>query len=78
MPRLRLFGPVADAAGTRADVMEGTTVVEVLEAANSRYGAAFAEQAQQCRVWVNGEEPASGLFLSPEDEVALLPPVSGG
>lgn len=78
MPRLRLFGPVADAAGTRTDVMEGRSVGEVLEAATSRYGPTFAEQARSCRVWVNGEEPAPGARLSPEDEVALLPPVSGG
>jgi molybdopterin converting factor small subunit len=32
------------------------------------------------RVWVNGEEPAEGLAtaLHDDDEVAVLPPVSGG
>jgi molybdopterin converting factor small subunit len=32
------------------------------------------------RVWVNGDEPAAGdaTVLEPGDEVAVLPPVSGG
>ncbi len=32
------------------------------------------------RVWVNGEDPAHGdaTLLTPGDEVAILPPVSGG
>ncbi len=31
-------------------------------------------------VWVNGEEPEAGrdTVLHPDDEVAVLPPVSGG
>jgi molybdopterin converting factor small subunit len=32
------------------------------------------------RVWVNGDEPTDGdaTVLHPGDEVAVLPPVSGG
>jgi molybdopterin converting factor small subunit len=32
------------------------------------------------RVWINGDEPADGdaTVLSDADEVAVLPPVSGG
>jgi molybdopterin converting factor small subunit len=78
MPRLRLFGPIADAAGTRVDVVAGSTLGEVLEAATSRYGTAFAEQLKLCKVWVNGEVAPAGLLLRDGDEVALLPPVSGG
>jgi molybdopterin converting factor small subunit len=78
MPRVRLFGPVADAAGTRVDEMNGTSVAEVLDAARSRYGADFADQISTCRIWVNGEVPQPGMTLQDSDEVALLPPVSGG
>jgi molybdopterin converting factor small subunit len=78
MPRVRLFGPVADAAGTRVDEMDGASVAEVLDAARARYGADFADQISMCRIWVNGEVPQPGMTLQESDEVALLPPVSGG
>ena len=78
MPRLRLFGPVAEAAGTKSVLLEGRTVAEVLDAARTLYGAGFAEQVQTCRIWVNGEGSTSDATLHEEDEVALLPPVSGG
>jgi molybdopterin synthase catalytic subunit len=78
MPRVRLFGPVAEAAGTRVDEIEGSSVADVLDAARARYGASFAEQVSTCRVWINGEVPEPGQALRETDEVALLPPVSGG
>jgi molybdopterin converting factor small subunit len=78
MPRLRLFGPAATAAGTRSSQIAGTSVEEVLAAASAEYGRAFAEQLQVCRVWVNGEPPRAGARLGDTDEVAVLPPVSGG
>jgi molybdopterin converting factor small subunit len=35
---------------------------------------------ENARVWVNGDEPADGdaTPLRDDDEVAVLPPVSGG
>jgi molybdopterin converting factor small subunit len=35
---------------------------------------------EHARVWVNGDEPADGdaTPLRDDDEVAVLPPVSGG
>jgi len=78
VPWLRLFGPLADVAGTRRDEVSGATVDEVLASARARYGPAFAEMLQVCKVWVNGVPTAPGLVLDDDDEVALLPPVSGG
>ena len=78
MARLRLFGPVADLAGRRADVVPGSTLDEVLGAACARYGEGFARALERCRVWVNGAVAAPAAVLSDDDEVALLPPVSGG
>ena len=56
------------------------TLGELLDRAAERYGDAFTRILPRCRLWVNGEEPASGLDtpLRPGDEVAVLPPVSGG
>lgn len=78
VPRVRLFGLAAEAARTRADTMSGASVDEVLAAARDRYGDEFTRVLQTCRVWVNGESPEPDVTLGDDDEVALLPPVSGG
>lgn len=66
------------AAGIGRDVVPGATVAEVLATANGRFGAAFAEQLPTCRVWVNGEPADNDTPVCDGDEVAVLPPVSGG
>jgi molybdopterin converting factor small subunit len=53
-------------------------VAEVLDAACARYGATFAALLPRCRVWVNGEPAQPADPVQPADEVAVLPPVSGG
>lgn len=78
MARLRLFASAAEAAGVRADRVEGATVGEVLRAAEARYGPAYAAVAAHCRVWCNGEPVEDGHAVEDGDEVAVLPPVSGG
>ena len=66
------------AAGTgRADI-EGDTVGEVVTNACAKYGAEFAALVQSCRVWRNGEPALAADRVGPDDEVAILPPVSGG
>jgi len=42
------------------------------------YGEGFAGLLRTCRVWVNGEPADSETPVSDRDEVAVLPPVSGG
>ncbi len=78
MARLRLFGRAAEAAGTARDEIAADTVSGVLLAARSRYGDEFTKVAATCRVWVNGADANSDARVGPDDEVALLPPVSGG
>jgi molybdopterin converting factor small subunit len=75
---LRLFAQAREAAGTGRDVVDGATVDAVLAAARERYGAAFATLLGSCRVWVNGEEAAGSDPVAADDEVAVIPPVSGG
>ena len=45
-----------------------------------RYGTEFAAVLARSRVWVNGDEASDGpsTELHDGDEVAVLPPVSGG
>ncbi|MCX6520368.1 MAG: MoaD/ThiS family protein [Actinobacteria bacterium] len=78
MAVLRLFASAREAAGTGSDVVDGTTVGEVLDLAVDRYGAAFARVLGTCRVWVNGDAADRSAAVAPTDEVAVLPPVSGG
>ena len=51
---------------------------EVLDSAVARYGSAFADVLATCRVWVNGDAADLDDSVAPTDEVAVLPPVSGG
>ncbi len=78
MPSLRLFASAREAAGTSRDTLPGDTVADVLAAASARYGHGFAAVLETCRVWVNGEEARPDQPLTDRDEVAVLPPVSGG
>jgi molybdopterin synthase sulfur carrier subunit len=78
MATLRLFAAAREAAGTGRDIVPGATVDEVIAAAVARYGADFATVLPQCRIWVNGESAEGETPVSDDDEVAVLPPVSGG
>ena len=78
MPRLRLFGPARDAAGTGSVLAPGATVGEVLVWATAIFGPAFDEVLGTSRVWVNGEAAELDWLVVESDEVAVLPPSSGG
>jgi molybdopterin synthase sulfur carrier subunit len=75
---MRLFASAREAAGTGADVFDETTVAEVLVAAEKRYGPSFSNVLGSCRIWVNGDAAVAEMSVGPQDEVAVLPPVSGG
>jgi molybdopterin converting factor small subunit len=75
---LRLFAAAREAAGTGRDALPGATVGEVLVAARSRYGAAFSDVLDTAKVWRNGEPCNDEDAVDDGDEVAVLPPVSGG
>ena len=78
MATVRLFASARDAAGTGTDVLDGSTVAEVLAAAERRYGQRFSDVLPTCRIWVNGDTAHPETRVGPHDEVAVLPPVSGG
>ena len=78
MPVLRLFAAAREAAGVARDDVDGATVGEVLAAARNRYGDRFAEVLGVSRVWLNGAPAGDDDRVSAGDEVAVLPPVSGG
>ncbi len=78
MAVLRLFASAREAAGTERDDVEGDTVQAVLLEAQRRYGPDFERVLATCRVWCNGEPAALDDRVGSHDEVAVLPPVSGG
>ncbi|PHX93876.1 MAG: molybdopterin synthase sulfur carrier subunit [Acidimicrobium sp.] len=78
MARVRLFASARQAAGTASDEIAGRTVDEVLQVAAEKFGADFVAVLKTCRVWLNGEEAIGTTAVGDADEVAILPPVSGG
>jgi MoaD family protein len=80
--RVRLFASLREAAETSDDDFDAGTVGELLEQARARYGKAFSEAMPFARIAVNGVDTAhlqgEATPIEPGDEVALLPPVSGG
>ena len=65
-------------AGTSQAEVEGGTVGEVAAALAARYGPDFDRRMQAARIWKNGEEAAPSDPVSEADELAVIPPVSGG
>lgn len=80
MSRIVLFARAREAAGRKSDDIDAATLGELLDKAVEAYGPEFKAVLDISRVWLNGNEPTDGLStpVGPSDEVAVLPPVSGG
>lgn len=59
-------------------MIDGATVDDVLRNAVERYGEHFSSVLATCRIWVNGNDADLDSTIGPNDELAVLPPVSGG
>jgi molybdopterin converting factor small subunit len=77
---LLLFAQAREAAGLPQDQFDCPSLGDLLDAARARYGPHFVAVLDTSRVWINGDEPTDGpaTLLADGDEVAVLPPVSGG
>lgn len=78
MVRVRLFAALREAADTSEVEASGSTVGEVVDSLSSRFGERFAAVAAVSSFVVNGERAGRATVIAQGDEVALLPPVSGG
>lgn len=78
MARLRLFASLREAAGTGSVEVPGETVQEVVNRATARFGPAFAHALLTAQTWVNGERAGPATPVRDDDEIALIPPISGG
>ncbi len=78
MARVRLFANLREMAGASHTEVEGKTVGDVAAALAARYGPDFDRRLQAARIWKNGEEAVSSDTVAESDELAVIPPVSGG
>jgi molybdopterin converting factor subunit 1 len=78
--RVLYFGVLKDVIGRESEALElgeGASVADLLAVSRAR-GAASEELWGSIAVAVNQEYARAGDVLKEGDEVALLPPVSGG
>jgi sulfur-carrier protein len=75
---LRMFAGAREAAGVGRAEFEGETVGEVIAAAVEQFGSEFERVVGASRIWLNGDAATPELAVQAGDEVAVLPPVSGG
>lgn len=78
MARLRLFGPAREAAGTAGIALPGQSVSEIITAAEEQFGETFSQVVAISNIWLNGEPVDPDTPVNDGDEVAVIPPVSGG
>lgn len=78
MPKLRLFARFREIVGTDEITVEEGTVGEILDRASDSYGSAFAHGLEVSGVWVNGNPADRDTIVGEDDEVAVIPPISGG
>ena len=78
--RMRFFAAARDATGCATTELDVATLGDALAAARATYGTDLGVVLDCARVWVNGDEPDDGdrAVLHDGDEVAVIPPVSGG
>jgi MoaD family protein len=76
--KVRLFAALRELAGASEVEAEGRTAGEVADALSERFGERFAQIAAVGSLVVNGERASRATAVAAGDEVALLPPVSGG
>jgi MoaD family protein len=78
MVKVRLFAALRELAGSSEVEAEGRTAGEVADVLGERFGERFAQIAAVGSVVVNGDRATRTTPVAAGDEVALLPPVSGG
>ncbi|MEP6758630.1 MAG: MoaD/ThiS family protein [Actinomycetota bacterium] len=75
---VRLFAALRELAGSPSVQARGRTVGDLADAVSADRGERFAAIVAVSTFVVNGERADRGTVIAEGDEVAILPPVSGG
>ncbi len=78
MARVRLFANLRELAGSSEVDVDGATIGAIADALSTRFGPDFAGQLATARIWRNGDEAENEDPVAEHDEIAVIPPVSGG
>lgn len=76
--KVRLFAALREMAGSSQVEATGRTAGDLVDQLSERFGERFAKVAGVGSIVVNGERADRSTPIAEDDEVALLPPVSGG
>jgi MoaD family protein len=76
--KVRLFAALREMAGASEVEAFGRTAGDLVVQLSERYGERFSKVAAVGSIVVNGERADRSTPVAEGDEVALLPPVSGG
>jgi MoaD family protein len=76
--RVRLFAVLRELAGASEVEASGKTVGDLAAALSTSYGSRFAQIVDVSSFVVNGDRADRSTVVAEGDEVAILPPVSGG
>jgi MoaD family protein len=75
---VRLFAALRELAGSSQVEASGHTVGDLSDALSGEHGERFAQIAAVSTFVVNGDRATRETVVADGDEVAILPPVSGG
>ena len=78
MVRVRLFAALREAADASQVECGGRSVGDVVDELSARFGERFAAIAAVSSYVVNRERATRSTVIAEGDEIAILPPVSGG
>lgn len=78
MATLRLFANLREIAGTSRVELDADTVGDALAIAVTQFGDRFEASLESAQVWVNGDQASRTTAVKAADEIAVIPPVSGG
>ncbi|NNN19568.1 MAG: MoaD/ThiS family protein [Acidimicrobiaceae bacterium] len=78
MVTVKFFAGAREAAGESSTQVEADSVQAAIDAVIVAHGDVLARMISISKIWLNGEPAEPAAPVSSGDEIAVLPPVSGG